>query len=76
MGESLWRWIVHEFDTLLNAAFQPGFASLEKLLFLIIHVWENIGGLFSSRGLKHRQQIVAKENDNCRRTPSSTGTEK
>lgn len=53
MGESLWRWIVHEFNTLLDAAFQPGLASLEKLLLLIIYVWEDICGLLRSRGLKH-----------------------
>lgn len=53
MGESLWRWVLHEFDALLDAAFQPGFASLQKLLLLIVHVWEDIGGLLRSRGLKH-----------------------
>lgn len=42
-----------EFDALLDAAFQPGFASLEKLLLLIIYVWKDIGGLLRSRGLKH-----------------------
>lgn len=53
MGESLWRWVVHEFNTLLDATFQPGFASIEKLLLLIIDVWEDIGRLLRSRGLKH-----------------------
>lgn len=51
MGESLWRWAVHEFDPLLDAAFQPSLASLEKLLLLIIYVREDIRGLFRSRGL-------------------------
>ena len=53
VGESLWRWVVHEFNTLLDATFQPGFASLEKLLLLIIDFWEDIGCLLRSRGLKH-----------------------
>lgn len=52
LGKSLWRWVVHEFDTLLDAAFQAGFARLEKLLFLIIHVWKDVDGLLRSRGLK------------------------
>lgn len=53
MGESLWRWVVHEFDTFLDAALQPGFASLEKILLVIIYLWEDIVGLLRSRGLKH-----------------------
>ena len=53
MGESLWRWVVHEFDALLDAAFQSGFASLEKLLLLIIYFWEDVGGLLRSRGLEY-----------------------
>lgn len=53
MGESLWRWVVHEFNTLFDAAFQSSFASLEKLFLLIVYVWEDVGGLLRSRGLKH-----------------------
>ena len=51
MGESLWRWIVHEFDTLLNAAFQPSLASFEKLLLLIVCVRQDVCRLLRSRGL-------------------------
>ena len=35
VGESLWWWVVREFDTFVDAAFQSGLAGLEKLLFLI-----------------------------------------
>ena len=52
MGESLWRWVVHKFDTLLDAAFQLFFASLDKLLLLVIYVREDIDGLLHSRRLK------------------------
>lgn len=76
LGESLWRWVVHKFDTLLDAAFQPSFARLEKLLLRIIHVWKDIDGLLRSRGLKRSQYTAFKENACCKRTPSSTGTEK
>lgn len=53
MGESLWRLVVHEIDTLLNAAFQSGFACLEKLLLLLIDFGEYVGGLLCPRRLKH-----------------------
>ena len=55
VGESLWWWVVHEFDAFLDAAFQSGLASLEKLLFLIVHIREDIIGLLRSIGLKHSQ---------------------
>ena len=51
MGESLWRWIMDEFDALLDAAFQPGLASFEKLLLLIIYVRQDICRFLRSRGL-------------------------
>lgn len=51
MGESLWRRIMHEFDTLLDTAFQPGLASFEKLLLLIICVRQDIDRLLRSRRL-------------------------
>ena len=43
---------MHEFDALLDAAFQSGLASFEKLLLLIICVWQDICRLLRSRGLK------------------------
>lgn len=62
MGESLWRRAVHEFDPLLDAAFQPSLASLEKLLLRIIYVREDIRGLFRSRGLKRSTLSIEGEN--------------
>ena len=61
MGESLWRWAVHELDTLLDAAFQTSSASLEKLLLLIIYIREDIRGLFRSRGLKQSTPSIEGE---------------
>ena len=42
---------MHEFDTLLNAAFQPGLASFEELLLLIVCVRQDICRFLRSRGL-------------------------
>ena len=58
VGESLWWWIVHEVDTFFDAAFQSGLASLEKFLFLIVYIREDIGGLLCSRRLKHSQHTA------------------
>lgn len=45
LGESLCGWVVHEFDTLLDVAFEASLACVEKLLLIVVELRKDVGSL-------------------------------
>ena len=75
-GESLWWWVMHEVNALLNVALQARLACFEQFLLFSAHFGKDVGGLFGSGRLGHCQQCECKGSGLPEHTPSSTGTEK
>ena len=47
-GSSLLRWVVNEFDSFFDAAFQADLARLEKFLLIRVDVAEDVIGLLGT----------------------------
>ncbi len=50
-GDSLWWWVDHKLDPLLNVALQACLASFQKFLLTFIYLAEDIVGFLYAGGL-------------------------
>ena len=58
-GNSLWWWVEHKLDTLLNVALQAVLAGFEELFLVIVYLTENVVGSLNARGLwKCQHELV------------------